>query len=114
MNAEQLRHQAVQRIEPNGINTEPESARLVLWGIHGASRFVIGVQIGDTLLERTPGEEVEALRIRAMREIVPNLPPDALRDSKGSAVGYFVYTGLPPNHCQPTSQHLAGTFRRPS
>lgn len=116
MRREQLSSQRVQRVEPGGVNYEPPSARLVVWGIHGAGDFVTGLQVGDALLLRAardpftgaPEETADQLRIRAMREAVPALPPDAMRDSKGSAVGYFVYEGLPLEHCRPTARHLAG------
>lgn len=108
MRADQLKSQRVQRVEMSGIHTQPASRRLVVWGIHGGSNFVIGLKVGETLLERLPGEEVDALRVRAMRDVVPTLPPDARRDSKGVAVGYFVYAGMSPDHCKPTQRHLDG------
>jgi hypothetical protein len=103
MRADQLAAQRVQRVEPGGINYEPAENRLVIWGIHGAGDYVTALRIGGALVERlppdpltgAPREEVDALRVRAMR----SLPPDALRDSKGSAVGYFLYAGLPADHC---------------
>jgi hypothetical protein len=112
MRADQLTAQPVQRVEPGGVNTEPAAHRLVVWGIHGGSDFVTGLQVGSTLLERlppnpltgAPRESNDALRIRAMREVVPALPPDALRDSKGSAVGYFLYADLPADHCKAVAE----------
>ena len=94
----------VQRLEPSGVNFEPASNRLVVWGIHGDSDSVIGLCVGNIVLSRlpyngitgAPAESVDALRIRAMR----NLPPDASRDSKGSAMGYFIYAGLDPDYCR--------------
>jgi hypothetical protein len=105
---DQLKQQRVQRVEMGGIHSEPPSAQLVVWGIHGGGELVVGLQVGDVALDRLAGEEVDALRVRAMRDVVPNLPPNALRDSKGVAVGYFIYAGLPPDHCEPTAQHLEG------
>ena len=109
MRPDQLSSQPVQRIEPAGVLYEydPER-RLVIWGIHGAGAYVLGVQVHDTYVERRrtvslsgePPESVDQLRERAMRSVVPTLPPSALRDSKGSAVGYFVYEGLPVDHCR--------------
>jgi hypothetical protein len=104
MRADQLGGQRVQRVEPNGVHCEPPSSRLVVWGIHGGSEFVTGIKFGETALGRAPAEEVEALRVRAMRDVVPNLAPDALRDSKGSAVGYFTYAGLPADHCRAVAE----------
>jgi hypothetical protein len=98
----------VQRVEPAGINYEPPSAQIVVWGIHEGSEHVTGIRFGDTLLQRAPGELVEALRIRAMREVVPSLPANALRDPNGKAVGYLTYAGLPVDHCVVTPQRLAG------
>lgn len=94
----------VQRLEPGGVNTEPASLRLVLWGIHERSGQECGVRIGDATLTRLPGEEVEAMRIRAMRQVVPALPANALRDTKGSAVGWFIYPGLPEDHCRTVAE----------
>jgi len=108
MRAHELRGQRVQRVEMSGVHSEPHTARLVVWGIHGGGDFVTGLRVGGTVLERQPGEEVDALRVRAMREVVPTLPPDAFRDSKGAAVGHFTYAGLPPDHCRPTARHLEG------
>jgi hypothetical protein len=107
MRQDQIRGQVVQRVEPGGIITDPRAAPLVTWGLHGASNFVIGIQIGETVLERLPGEEVDALRVRAMIDVVPNLPPDTLRDSKGSAVGFFRYDGLPSDHCKQVAEQQA-------
>jgi len=90
-----------------GVHSEPASARLVVWGIHGGGDFVTGLGVGDVVLNRLPGEAVDALRVRAMRDVVPTLPPDALRDSKGAAVGYFVYTGLPPDQCKTVAEREA-------
>jgi hypothetical protein len=100
----------VQRLEAGGINYEQPERQIVVWGFHAddTDRLITGIKFGDTLLERLPGEEVEILRIRAMREVVPLLPPDALRDSKGKPVGYFTYSGLPPDHCEVTPERLAG------
>ncbi len=91
-----------------GIHSEPPAARLVCWGIHGGGEHVRALKIGDIVLERLAGEEVDALRVRAMREVVPNLPADAWRDSRGAAIGYFVYIGLDQDHCAPSAQHLEG------
>jgi hypothetical protein len=96
MRQDQLHSQRVQRLEPGGIDTEPASTRLVVWGIQGGSDFVTGIAVGDLVLGRLAGEDTDALRIRARR----NLPANPLRDSKGSAVGYFIYAGLPPDHCR--------------
>ena len=108
MRPDHLASQPVQRVQPGGINREPSAHRLVVWGIHGGGDFVTGLQVGSTLLERrladpvtgAPAESEDALRIRAMRA----LPPDALRDSKGSAVGYFLYAGLPADHCKAVAE----------
>jgi hypothetical protein len=104
MKADQLLRQRVQRVEPGCA----VPAGLVLWGIHGGSDFVVGLAIGATVIERlppnpfsgAPREDVDALRVRALREV----PPDALRDSKGSAVGYYLYAGLPPDHCRAVAE----------
>src|SRR6266705_2436958 len=108
MRQDQLRLQRIERIEPAGIIADPHAAPLVVWGIHGAGEHVRALRIGDVVLERLPGEEVDALRVRAMREVVPNLPADAWRDSRGAAIGYFVYIGLDQDHCAPSAQHLEG------
>ena len=110
MRPDQLPHQPVQRIEPAGVIYEQHGPdrRLVLWGVHGAGDYVVGVHIHNTYVERRrtvslkgdPPETVDQLRDRAMSNVVPTLPPTALRDSKGSAVGYFVYEGLPVDHCR--------------
>ena len=104
MTKDQLPQQRVQRINPGGINYEPAERQVVVWGIHGGSEFVTGIKVGTTTLERSPGEEIEALRLRAMCEVVPILPPDTLRDSKGKAVGYFTYQGLDPDHCKAVAE----------
>jgi hypothetical protein len=97
----------VQRLEPGGINYEPPERQIVVWGLHEASNAVTGIKFGDLVLGRAQGEEVEALRIRAMRELVPQLPADALRDPKGKPVGWFTYAGLPPDHCRAVAQREA-------
>src|SRR5437870_3730174 len=94
MNARDLPKQQVQRVEMGGVHYEPPGSQLVVWGIHGGSDFVIALRIGDAELERRAGESVDELRIRAMRDVVPNLPLDALRDANGKAVGYFCYSGM--------------------
>jgi len=105
----------VQRLEPGGINYEPAGRQVVVWGIHAddTDRLITGIKFGNTVLTRIgspakipggfniwEGEQVEALRIRAMRDVVPSLPGNALRDSKGKPVGYFIYAGLPEDHCK--------------
>ena len=104
MRPDQLKAQRVQRVEMTGVHCEPTEARLVVWGIHGGGEYVIGLQVSNVYLERKAGEECDALRIRAMREVALNLPAGALRDRKGSAVGYFVYAGLPVEHCKATAE----------
>ena len=107
MNTRELQNQKVQRVQMGGANYEPPEHQLVCWGIHGGSDFVLALRIGEAELPRREGETVDELRIRAMREVVPNLPPGALRDPSGKAVGYFVYLGLPPEYCFPTASRLA-------
>lgn len=114
MRADELQMQPVQRVEPGGVhvNAEPASNRLVVWGIHGGSDFITGICVGATVLERlprnaitaAPKESADDLWIRARREVVPNLPPDALRDRHGAAVGYFLYAGLPADHCKAVAE----------
>jgi hypothetical protein len=107
----------VQRIEMSGVYPTPPVARLVVWGIHGGSEFVTGLQIGTTYIERRgsripiawsepvwSGETCDELRLRAINAIAPTLPADALRDSKGAVVGYFVYQNLPPDHCKAVAE----------
>jgi hypothetical protein len=106
MRQDQLKQQRVQRVEPAG----PIAGRLCIFGLHGAGEFVRAIQIGDVVLERLPGEETDALRMRAMREVVPNLPVDAWRDSSGNVVGFFRYDGLDPDFCRPTTRHLEGSM----
>ena len=108
MTPAELRARRVQRIEPAGVNYEPPERQIAVWGIHEASDLAIGIKLGDAVLWRAPGETVEALRVRAMRELVPHLPPDAPRDPKGKAVGHFIYPGLPEDHCAVTPRRLAG------
>jgi len=105
MRADQLLTQPVQRVQMGGIHNEPADARLVVWGLHGGSEFVTGLQIDGVYVERVPGETCDALRIRAMRTVTPNLPATALRDSKGAAVGYFTYSGLPLDHCKAIAEN---------
>src|SRR3954464_5087714 len=105
MTPDELPRMRVQRVEPAGILYQPH--RLVVWGIHGAGAYVLGMQVGDSYLARRqvaslngdPPETVDQLRERAMRDVVPHLPPNCLRDRNGSAVGYFIYEGLPADHC---------------
>jgi hypothetical protein len=112
MRVDQLGQQPVQRVQPGGINYEPAAHRLVVWGIHGGGDFVTAIQVGATVLTRrlpdpitgAAAESEDALRARAMRDVVPTLPPDALRDSKGAAVGYFLYAGLPADHCKAVAE----------
>ena len=104
----QLRRYRVQRVEAGGINYEPLERQIVVWGIHEGSEFVTGLKFGEASLGRLPGEQVEALRIRAMRELVPHLSPNAPRDSKGKAAGYFTYAGLPADHCRAVAEREAG------
>jgi hypothetical protein len=94
----------VQRLEANGINYEPHERQCVVWGIHEGSASVIGIKFGDVMLARQPREEIHDLRIRAMREVIPTLLADALRDSKGKPVGYFVYQGLSEDHCKAVAE----------
>ena len=96
----------VQRLEPGGVNYEPPEVQIVVWGIHG-SDSVTGIKFGDAVLGRMAGETCEALRIRAMREIVPSLPADALRDRNGKPAGYFIYAGLPPDYCKADAEREA-------
>src|SRR5512138_3105491 len=96
----------VERIEPGGVNYEPPERQVAVWGLHG-SDAVTGIQFGDAVLGRLAGETLEALRIRAMREIVPTLPSDALRDCNGKPVGYFIYAGLPPDYCKASAEYEA-------
>ena len=104
MTPRQLGVARVTRLEAAGINYEPPENQIVVWGIHGADNFVIGLMIGATLLV---GEDPEHLRLRAMRE-VKNLPPDTtLRDTKGKPVGWFIYTGLPKDHCRAVAEREA-------
>ena len=107
MKPELLKRYRVQRVEPGGINYEPPERQVVVWGLREGSEAVTGIKFGDTLLERTPGEQVEALRIRAMQTVIPSLPADALRDSKDKPVGYFTYAGLPADHCEATAEKEA-------
>jgi hypothetical protein len=108
MRLEELARHRVERLEPAGV-LMVEEPRLVLWGIHGAGEYVIGVHVHETYVERrgrdpltgAPRETLDQLRERVMRTIVPYLPDTALHDSKGAAVGYFVYDGLPADHCRP-------------
>lgn len=107
MKPEQLKTRPIERIEMNMAHTLGPECRLVVWGIRyaGADEFVTALQIGGIVVERrgAPAESPDMLRLRAMREIVPLLPPNALRDPKGSAVAFFRYAGLPPDHCQKAS-----------
>ena len=99
----------VQRLEPGGINYEPPERQIAVWGLHAddTDRSITGIKFGDAVLGRLPGEEIEMLRIRAMRDLVPQLPADALRDPNGKPVGYFTYAGLPPDHCKATAEREA-------
>ena len=108
MNARELQGQRVQRLEMGGVNYEPPGSQLVVWGIHGGGAFIVALRIGNAELQRREGETEDQLRIRAMREVVPSLPPDAIRDPNGKAVGYFTYTGLPAEYCFPTPSRIAG------
>ncbi|MDP1550516.1 MAG: hypothetical protein Q8L97_10210 [Nitrosomonas sp.] len=82
---------------------------LAVRGIAGASDFVIGICVDGELLTRneyepitgTEKESIDRLRIRAARELVPNLSGTAPRTSQGTPIGYFVYRGLPADHCKP-------------
>jgi len=105
MRQDELIRQRVQRIEPVAPYLETPPARLIVCGIHGGDDFATGLRVGETVFPRE-GESTDALRFRAMRAV----PADALRDVKGDAIGYFVYSGLPPDHCAPTARHLAGYF----
>ena len=106
MRIDELPNQPIKRIEPAGVLTSPN--RLVVWGIHGAGDYVTGMKIGDLLINRRPlspvtgaaEENIDQFRERVMNEIVPTLGPAALRDTKGSVVGYFVYQSLPTDHCR--------------
>ena len=106
MRPDELTRQRVQRVEPQGPLSSPH--RLVLWGLQGAGAYVLGIQVHDTYTERrrtvalngTPPETEDQLRIRVMETVVPNLPPEALRDRHGAAVGYFVYEGLFHDYCE--------------
>jgi hypothetical protein len=110
MNADLLKTRPIERIEMNMAHALGPECRLVVWGIRaaGADDCVIALQIGDIVLEPrghdpvtgAPPESPEILRLRAMAEVVSSLPPGAPRDTKGSAIGYFVYRGLPADHCK--------------
>ena len=60
-----------------------------------ATRRIVGLSLVEAMRTLLPESE-DALRVRAGR----NLPPDALRDSKGSAIGWFLYSGMPPDFCK--------------
>ena len=108
MRLDQLSGQLVQRMEPGGVDRDPSATRLVAWGIHGGNDYITALVVNDITVARLSAdpitgaarESVDALRIRVRRTVVPTLPPSALRDSKGSAVGYFVYQGLPADYCR--------------
>lgn len=113
MRADELSRHPVERLGLVGAWTGP--VRLAVCGVPGGDNFVTGLCVGDTVLQRLPAnpvigsaeETTDALRLRAALA----LPPDVLRDAKGEAIGFFLYTGLPPEHCYPTSQHIAGFIR---
>src|SRR5258708_29973602 len=113
MRADELSRQPVQTLGLVGAWSGP--VRLRVCGIQGADEFVTGLCVGDIVLQRLaedrvtgkPEETTDALRLRAALA----LPPDVLRDAKGEAIGFFLYSGLPPEHCYPTAQHIAGYIR---
>ena len=81
MTEAELKRQRVQTVHMVGIRPGGPST---VWGIHGASDFVIGICVGDTVLDRLPGEEVDDLTLRGT-----------------GPVGYLIYRGLPADHCKP-------------
>src|SRR5260221_14690637 len=101
MRPDELSRQPVQSLGLQGAWTGP--VRLRVTGIQGAEDFVTGLCVGDVVLQRLPAnpvigsaeETTDALRLRAALA----LPPDVLRDAKGEALGFFLYSGLPPEHC---------------
>lgn len=86
-----------------------DAPTLQVWGIEGADELVTGICVDGQIMNRvkcnlytgTPLEPTDKLRMRAAREFVPRLSEAAPRDQRGYPLGYFIYEGLPIDHCHP-------------
>lgn len=101
--------QPVQILERGSPLTE-DVPHLVVYGIGNGSDHCTGICVGDMCLEREivnplssePRlESVDALVLRAMRDLAPTLPPDTRRDKYARPVAWLKYDGLPAEHCRP-------------
>lgn len=100
--------QPVQILGRNAPLTE-DVPHIVVYGIGNGSDHCTGICLGDIVLERAPAnpitgaprEAVDALVLRAMRDVAPTLPAGARRDKYGRALAWLKYDGLPATHCRP-------------
>ena len=98
MNADHLATLSAQRLEPHGLVPRPD--RLSVYGLHGASDWIIGLRVldGECYWRRpadpitaAPRESEDDLRIRAT-------PP------LGKSIGYFIYATLPAEFCRSAAE----------